>query len=111
MATIPTTLSKPIRVADLPLSPEDAALLERSFRERRYTRSERAFIEEDVKLSEHYAGHHVVATAGPRGLEIHAIDLEDPDQIHELHQRLRAQGYPHVMSLYPTPWKHTESMI
>ena len=104
MATIPIRLSEPIRVANLPLPQEVAAMLDRHWRACGFTARERAFVEEDLKLNQHYAGHYVIATAGPRGLEIHAIDLEDPDEIHELTERLRAQGYPHVLSLYPTPW-------
>jgi hypothetical protein len=111
MATASLILSEPIRVADLPLSPEDTALLEQDLRSGRYTRSEREFIEDDVKLSEHYAGHYVIATAGPHRLQIHAVDLDDPDQIHEFSQRLRAEGHRHVLHLYPTPWKSDVSMI
>ena len=109
MTTTPTILSEPILVANLPLPPEDAAWLERELRSRRLKRSEREFIEDDIKLSHHYAGHYVIATAGPHRLQIHAIDLEDPDQIHELKQRLRAEGHRHVLSLYPTPWKEPQS--
>ncbi|HKI33900.1 MAG TPA: hypothetical protein VKA46_18750 [Gemmataceae bacterium] len=111
MTTVPTILPEPILVANLPLPPEDAALLERSWRSRRYTRSEREFLEDDVKLSHHYAGHYVIATAGPHRLQIHAIDLEDPDQIHELTQRLSTEGHRHVLHLFPTPWKSTTSQI
>ena len=103
MATTPSTLSEPIRVANLPLPPDLAAQLDSHWRSCRFSRSERAFLEDDVKLRHHYAGHYVIATAGPRGLEIHAIDLEDPDEINELHKRLSAKGYRHVLSLYPTP--------
>ena len=109
MATIPTTLSEPIRVANLPLPQEVAAMLDRHWRACRFTASERAAVEEDLKLSHHYAGHYVIATAGPRGLEIHALDLEDPDEIHELKKRLSARGYRHVLSLYPTPWQEPYS--
>ena len=105
MATIPTTLSEPILVANLPLPPDVAEDVERICRSNRLVRKERARFEQDIKLSHHYAGHFVVATAGTRGLEIHAIDLDDPDEIHELTKRLRAQGHRHVLSLYPTPWR------
>jgi len=103
MATIPTTLSEPILVANLPLPQDVAAEAEEHCRFHGYTGSERVFIEEDFKLSHHYAGHFVVATAGPRGLEIHAIDLEDPDENYELRERLRAQGYRSILCLFPTP--------
>lgn len=103
MATVPTTLSKPIRVANLPLPPDFAAMLDKDWRSRGYTARERAFLEEDVKLRYHYAGHSIEATADPPGLLIHAIDLENPDEIHELRERLRAQGYRGVFGLYPIP--------
>jgi hypothetical protein len=41
-----------------------------------------------------------MATAGPLGLQIHA-----------LRQRLRAQGYCHVLSLYPTSWQSDVSTV
>jgi hypothetical protein len=47
----------------------------------------------------------------PPGLQIHAIDLDDPDQIRELTQRLHAQGYHHVEHLYPIPLYSTDSGI
>ena len=111
MATIPTTLSEPILVANLPLPPDLAAALDSHWRACRFTASERAFLEDDVKLRHHYAGHHVIATAGPQRLQIHAIDLEDPEQIQDLKQRLRAQGYHHVEHLYPIPLFSTDSEI
>src|SRR5439155_570747 len=83
--------SEPILVANLPLPPDVAEDVERICRSNRLVRKERARFEQDIKLSHHYAGHSVVATAGPRGLEIHAIDLDDPDEIHELTERLPAQ--------------------
>jgi hypothetical protein len=52
-----------------------------------------------------------MATAGPRGLEIHAIDLGNPDEVHELSQRLRGQGHRHVLCLFPTPWKDPDDRI
>jgi hypothetical protein len=111
MATVPTTLSEPIRVANLPLPPELAEMLDKHWRECRCTARERAFLEEDIKLRYHYAGHIIEATADPPGLLIHAIDLENPDEVHELTKRLRAQGYRHVFTLFPTPWAETESQI
>jgi hypothetical protein len=107
MATTPTILSEPIRVADLPLPADVAELIARSCRSCRLSRRERAAVEEDCKLSHHYAGHFVVATAGPRGLEIRAIDLEGPDEVNELTRRLLAQGHRHVLCLFPTPWGDT----
>jgi hypothetical protein len=56
MATLPTTLSDPIRVANLPLPPDLAAQLDRHWRSCRFTASERAAVEDDVKLRYHYAG-------------------------------------------------------
>lgn len=111
MATIPTTLSEPILVAELPLPPDVAEEVERCCRSRHYTRSERAAVEVDIRLRHHYAGRFVVATAGPQGLQIHAIDLEDPDEVHELTHRLHAQGHRHVLSLFPVPWKDPDDPI
>ncbi len=107
MATIPRTLSEPIRVSNLPLPPDLAAMLDEHWRSRGYTARERAFLEEDVKLRYHYAGHNIKATADPPGLLIHAIDLENPDEAYELRKRLRAQGYRLIYSLYPTPLDET----
>lgn len=104
MATVPTTLSEPIRVANLPLPPDLAAMLDKHWRSCRYTARERAMLEDDFKLSYHYAGHSIVATTDYPGLQIHAIDLENPDEVHELRKRLREQGYRNVQSLYPTRW-------
>lgn len=103
MSTVPTTLTEPIRVANLPLPPELAAMLEQHWRSCGYTARERVFVEDDFKLRYHYAGHSIVATGDRRGLQIHAIDLENPEEIHELKKRLCARGYRHVFSLYPTP--------
>jgi hypothetical protein len=111
MATVPTTLSEPILVANLPLPQDLAAVLDSHWRACRYSASERVLLEEDAKLRHHYAGHFVVATAGPPGLQIHAIDLHDPDQIRQLTQRLHAQGYRHVEHLYPIPLYSTDSEI
>jgi hypothetical protein len=111
MATIPTTLSEPILVADLPLPPDVAEALERYCCSRRFTRRERTAIVEDLKLRHHYVGHSVVATAGPRGLEVHAIDLEDSAENYKLRKRLRAQGYRNVLSLYPTSWTDPDDEI
>jgi hypothetical protein len=111
MATIPTTLSEPIRVADLPLPPDVAQEVEEICRSRPYTRSERAAIGEDVKLRHHYAGHFLIATADPDGLQIHAIDLDNPDEVNELYEGLRARGHCHVLSLYPAPWKDPDGTI
>ena len=111
MATTPTILAEPIFVANLPLPADLAEEIARSCRSYGYTRSERAFVEDDAKLRHHYAGHAVVATAGPRGLEIHAIDLENPDEVHELHKRLSARGYRHVFSLFPIPLSDPNSQI
>ncbi len=102
MATVPA-LSEPILVANLPLPAAVAGDLEGHLRSHRFTPSERADIADNVKLRHHYAGHHVVATAGPRGLEIHAIDLDDANQIRECKQRLAAQGFRNIFSLYPIP--------
>ncbi len=111
-ATTPTILTEPILVANLPLPPEVEELLARDCRARGFTRSEREGVEEDVKLSHHYAGHFVMATAGPRGLQIHAIDLEDPNEVFKLRQRLQGEGHRHVFSLYPAPWRDPEvSMV
>jgi hypothetical protein len=111
MATTPTILPEPILVANLPLPADVAEMIARSCRSSRLSRRERAFVEEDLKLCHHYAGHHAIATAGPRGLEIHALDLEDPDEIHEFKKRLSAQGYRHVLSLYPTSWEDPDDQI
>lgn len=111
MATVPTTLTEPIRVADLPLPPDLAAMLDCDWRSDGYTARERAFLEEDVKLRYHYAGHSIVATADSPGLLIHAIDLENPDEAHELRERLRAQGYRLIYGLYPTPLAEPTSLI
>jgi hypothetical protein len=111
MATVPTTLTEPIRVANLPLPPDLAAMLDRDWRSCRYTARERAMLEDDFKLRYHYAGHSIIATGDSPGLQIHAIDLEDPDEIYELKKRLSARGYRHVFSLYPTPWAETVSRI
>jgi hypothetical protein len=104
MATTPGTLSEPIRVAHLPLPPDVAEEVDQHCRSCRFSRRARAAAEEDCKLRHHYAGHFVVATAGRRGLEIHAIDLEGPDEVNELTSRLLAQGHRHVLCLFPTPW-------
>lgn len=109
MATVSPILTEPIRVANLPLPPYLAAMLDKHWRECRCTARERAFLEDDFKLRYHYAGHIIEATADPPGLLIHAIDLENPDEVHELEQRLRAQGYRHVFTLFPTPWAETVS--
>jgi hypothetical protein len=106
MATIPTILAEPILVSSLPLPPDVVEVVELVCRSRRCTRRERARVEEEFKLSHHYAGHNVIATYGPLGLQIHAIDLENPDERYEVRERLHAQGHRHVFSLYPTPWFH-----
>jgi hypothetical protein len=111
MATTPTILSQPILVANLPLPPDLAAELDRDWRSYRFSRSERASLEADVKLRHHCAGHYVIATVGRRGMEIHALDLNDPDEVNELHKRLRAQGYRHIYNLFPIPVAGTESEI
>src|SRR5438105_3142805 len=99
MATIPTILTEPILVAKLPLPPDVAEEVERICRSRRFTRRDRARLEEQVRLQHHYGGHGIVVTADPPGLQIHAIDLDNPEAYHELRERLRAQGYRHVLSL------------
>jgi hypothetical protein len=104
MATTPCTLTEPIRVADLPLPPEVAASLDKHSRTCGFTARECAMVEDDFKLRYHYAGHFIMATAGPSGLLIHAIDLENPDEVRELSDRLNAQGHRHVLCLFPTPW-------
>jgi hypothetical protein len=109
MATIPTTLSEPIRVANLPLPPDLAEMLDKHWRSCGYTARERAAAEDKFKLDYHYAGHIIEATADPPGLLIHAIDLENPDEAHELRERLRAQGYRLILSLYPRRWYDTVS--
>jgi hypothetical protein len=111
MATIPTTLSVPIRVADLPLPPDVAEEVERICRSDRLSRPERARVEEDIKLRHHYGGHYVVVTADRHGLQIHAIDLENPDEVHGLKHRLAAQGHRHILSLLPTPWHEPDDPI
>jgi hypothetical protein len=111
MATVPTILTAPILVANLPLPPDIVAFVDRHWRSCRFTKRERAFLEEDIRLSLYYAGHYVVATAGSHGLEIHAIDLDNPDEIHELKTRLREKGYHHILSLYPPPWKDPDVAI
>jgi hypothetical protein len=111
MASVPTTLPQPVRVADLALPPDIAAEAEEICRQRRATRRERAFIEDDARLRHHYAGHFIVATAGPHGLQIHAIDLETPDEVYRLKERLRTEGHRHILSLYPTPWDDADSAI
>jgi hypothetical protein len=111
MATTPASLPEPLLVANLPLPPDIAEEVAGICRQRRYTRHERAAVEEDLKLRHHYAGHFVIATAGPHGLQIHAIDLEDPDEVHELKKRLGAQGHRHILSLYPTSWKDPDVTI
>ena len=47
-------------------------------------------------------GHRGIDGLGDYSLEPH--DLENPDEIHELRKRLHAQGYRHVLSLYPIFW-------
>jgi hypothetical protein len=111
MATIPTTLSEPILVANLPLPPDRAKEVEEICRSRSCTRRERAAVEEDLKLRYHYAGHFVMATVGAHGLQIHAIDLENPDEVYELRKQLRAQGYRHILSLFPTSWDDPNDQI
>jgi hypothetical protein len=111
MATTPTALSEPILVSNLPLPPNVAEEVERYCRSHRFTRSERAAVEEDVKLSVHYAGRFVVATAGTQGLQIHAVDLENPDEVNELTRRLRAQGHRQVLCLFPTPWNDPDVQV
>jgi hypothetical protein len=111
MATTPTILSEPILVANLPLPQDLAAVLDSHWRACRFTSGERAFLEDDVKLRHHYAGHFVVATAGPPGLQIHAIDLEDPEEVDELIKRLQARGHRHVLCLFPTPWNDPNDQI
>jgi hypothetical protein len=111
MASPPTTLTEPILVASLPLPPDVAAEVDCICRADRLGARERAAVEEEFKLSHHYAGHFVMATAGPRGLQIHAIDLDDPDEIHALRTRLLAQGHRHVLSLDPMPWKDSDVAI
>jgi hypothetical protein len=106
-----TILSEPILVANLPLPPDVAAMIAEHHRSSRLSWREHASREEDVKLRYHYAGHYVMATASRRGLAIHAIDLEDPDEVHELRQRLTAQGYRHVLSLFPDPLTSPNSQI
>lgn len=104
MATVPTTLTEPIRVANLPLPPDLAAMLDKHWRSCRYTARERAAVEDDFKLRYHYAGHFIVATGDSPGLQIHAIDLENSDEVDELHKRLHAQGYRNVLCLFPNRW-------
>lgn len=104
MATVPKTLTEPIRVANLPLPPDVVAMLDRHWPSGRHTARERAAVEDDFKLDYHYAGHFIIVTADPPGLQIHAIDLDNPDEVHELHERLRAQGYRHIISIYPRRW-------
>ena len=111
MATVPITLTEPIRVANLPLPPDLAAMLDEDARSYAYTARERARVEEDFKLDYHYAGHFIMATADPSGLLIHAIDLENPDEVHELRERLRARGYRHIYSLYPRRWDEPMDQI
>jgi hypothetical protein len=111
MATVPTILSEPIQVADLPLPPDVAREVEEILRSHPYSRRERRIIKEDLIVRHHYAGHHVIVTTGPRGLQIHAIDLETPEEVREAYQRLRDQGHRNVMSLYPTPWKSDVSIV
>jgi hypothetical protein len=65
MATTPTTLFEPILVANLPLPLGPAAELDSHWRTCGFTARGRAAVEEDFKLRHHYAGHFVVATAGP----------------------------------------------
>ena len=103
MATIPTCLPEPLLLANLPLPPDEAEELERYCRSSRYTGSDRRAVEEEFKLSHFYAGHFVIATASAHGLEIHAVDLEGPDEVNELAKRLRVQGHRYVHCLFPTP--------
>jgi hypothetical protein len=111
MATVPTLLTKPIRVADLPLPSDVAEEVEQICRAKRLTGRKRTDVEEDIKLRHHYAGHIVVATADLPGLQIHSIDLENPDEVHELKKRLHAQGYRYVYTLVPIPWKDWDVTI
>lgn len=104
MATVSTILTEPIRVANLPLPPALAVMLDQHWRSRGYTARERTALEDDFKLRYHYAGHSIVATTDAPGLQIHAIDLENPDENYELRKRLRAQGHRYIHSLYPTRW-------
>ncbi len=105
MPTTPTRLSEPIVLADLPLPPDVAGEIETYCREHRLHGRQREDFEEEVRLSHFFSGNYVVAALGPRGLEIHAIDSEEPDGIYELRKRLRAEGNPDVISLIPLPWK------
>jgi hypothetical protein len=109
--TTPIIPAEPICVVDLPLPPDLAELLAESIRTSGYTRSQRRAVEEDFKLNHHYAGHYILATSGPRGLEIHAIDLEGPDQAREHTERLRAQGYRNILSLFPRSWNDPNDAI
>ncbi|HKI34438.1 MAG TPA: hypothetical protein VKA46_21465 [Gemmataceae bacterium] len=109
MAITSGVLSEPIRVADLPLPPDVAEEIEAICRSRPYTRSQRAAVRDDLKLSYLYAGHYVIATTGSPGLQIHAIDLETADEVNDVYKRLCAQGHRDVISLYPTSWKDSQS--
>jgi len=101
----------PIRVIDLPLPSDLAEQLASRLRSSGYTRSERRAAEEDFKLDHHYAGHYILATSGPRGLEIHGIDLEGPEQLNEHVERLTAQGYKNILSLFPRAWDDPNDAI
>lgn len=111
MATVSPILTEPIRAANLPLPPDIAAMLDKHWRECRYTARERAMLRDEFKLRFHYTGHFIVATTDPPGLQIHAIDLENADEVHELHKRLHAQGHRHVHCLFPTRWNDPMDQI
>jgi hypothetical protein len=104
MTTLQTSLPEPILLMNLPLPKEVAEEVDQYCRSCGYTGGERAAVEEEFKLSLHYGGRFVIATTGPNGLEIHAIDLDNPDEVNELTRRLLAQGYRHVHCLFPAPW-------
>jgi hypothetical protein len=106
MSTIPATLAEPILVAKLPLPPDVAEEVATILKER--PRRDRVAVEEDIKLRYHYAGHFVITSVGRHGLQIHAVDLENPEEIAELQKRMEAQGYRQIFCLFPTPWRHSE---
>jgi hypothetical protein len=109
VSTTPTILAEPILVANLPLCPEDAHLFDVYVRSHGLSRRERASVTENFKLRCNYAGHYIIATTGPKGMQIHAIDLEDPGQVDDLTKRLRAQGYHNISHFFPDPVADSQS--
>jgi hypothetical protein len=81
-----------------------AERIEQYCRARQLVDEARRSAEEHLRLVALFAGHSVLATPSENGLIIHAIDLDDPDEIHRQRAQLRSQGHDQVFSLYPSAW-------